>query len=119
MPRAATDYHFLAPDPRSAYKQFRIKGRRIFARTIYGQHVNNEEPRTVEQLAQDFNVPIEAVQEAIAYCQSNPPEIDEDFRMDEALAKATGMDDPNYRFHPQPRQLSAAEYDRIRQGTRP
>ena len=70
------------------------------ARTIYGQHVNREDPRSVEQLAKDFNLPLEAVREAIAYCQSNPPEIEDDFRMDEALAQAAGMDDPNYRFHP-------------------
>jgi uncharacterized protein (DUF433 family) len=119
MSRAATEYRYLAADPHSAYRQLRVKGRRIFARTIYGQHINSEEPRTVEQLAADFDLPIEAVKEAIAYCQSNPPEIEEDFRLDEALAKATGTDDPNYRFHPQPRPLSSEEYARIRRSVRP
>jgi uncharacterized protein (DUF433 family) len=112
------EYRFLARDPHSHYRQLRIRGRRIFARAIYGQHVNDEEPRSIEELARDFNLPVEAVREAIAYCQSNPPEIDEDFRMDEALAKAAGMDDPSYRFHPQPRQLSPEEYARIRDGGR-
>lgn len=115
---ASTQYRFLAPDPRSAYKQLRIRGRKIFARTIYGQHVNSEEPRTVEELARDFNLPVEAVEEAIAYCKSNPPEIEEDFRMDEALAKAAGMDDPNYRFHPQPKRMSPQEFSRARKGAR-
>lgn len=119
MSRAAVQYSYLAPDPHSAYKQLRIKGRRIFARTIYGQHVNAEEPRSVEELAKDFNLPIEAVKEAIAYCQSNPPEIEEDFRMDEALAEASGMNDPNYKYHPHPRRLSPEEYARIRRGGRP
>lgn len=119
MTRAATEYRFLAPDPRSAYKQLRLKGRRLFARTIHGQHVNNESPRTVEELARDFNLPVDAVKESIAYCRSNPPEIAEDFRMEEALAKATGMDDPEYRFHPQPRQLSPEEYAQASRGVRP
>ena len=118
MTRALTDYRYLAADQRSAYKQLRIKGRRLFARTIYGQYVNGEAPRTIEELAKDFNLPIEAIKEAIAYCQSDPPEIEQDFRMDEALATAAGMDDPNYRFHAQPRQLLPEEYARIRQGER-
>lgn len=118
MTRATTEYRYLAPDPRSSYKQLRIRGRRLFARTVYGQHVNSDEPRTVEELAKDFNLPIEAVKEAIAYCQSNPPEIAEDFRMDEALAVATGTNDPSYRYHPQPRQLSSEEYARVRRGVR-
>ena len=116
MTRASTQYRFLAADPRSAYKQLRICGRKIFARTIYGQHVNSEEPRTVEELARDFNLPVEAVEEAIAYCRTNPPEVQEDFRREEALAKAAGMDDPDYRFHPQPRPISPEEYARIRRG---
>ncbi len=118
MTRAATEYRYLAPDPHSSYKQLRIKGRRIFARTIYGQHVNFEEPRTVEQLAKDFNLPVEAVKEAIAYCQSNPAEIEEDFRMDEALAKASGTADPNYRFNPKVRPLSPEQRAQIKRSAR-
>ena len=34
---------------------------------------------TPEQIAQDYNLPIEAVHEAIAYCASNPPELAEDY----------------------------------------
>jgi len=118
MSRAATEYQYLAPDPRSAYKQLRIKGRRIFARTIYGQYVNAEQPRSIEELARDFHIPIEAVKEAIAYCQSNPPEIEEDFRLDEALAQASGTADPNYRFNPKVRPLSPQDYARIRRSVR-
>ena len=42
------------------------------------------------------NLPLEVVLEAIAYCESNPPEIAEDWAADEALAEAAGMNDPNY-----------------------
>ena len=37
-----------------------------------------------EEIASEFNLPVEAVKEAIAYCQSNPSEIAEDFARDEA-----------------------------------
>jgi uncharacterized protein (DUF433 family) len=112
-PQAAAGWQFLEPNPKSAYRQLFIKGTRIRARVLYGQHVSEEEPRTPEQLAADYALPIEAVREAIAYCQSNPPEIEDDFRRDEALMAATGMNDPGYRQHGKPRVLSAQEIARI------
>ena len=41
-------------------------------------YVNEEMPMTPEEIAADYNLPLEAVQEAIAYCESNPPELAED-----------------------------------------
>ena len=39
--------------------------------------------------AADFNLPMEAVREAIAYCESNPPEIREDWEAEEASVLAS------------------------------
>jgi uncharacterized protein (DUF433 family) len=75
-----TTYQYLAPNPRSAYKQLFIKGTRIRAEVIYGLTVDGSEPMTPEEVAADFGLPMQAVEEAIAYCQSNPPEIAEDHR---------------------------------------
>jgi uncharacterized protein (DUF433 family) len=108
-----TQWVYLERDPKSSYKQLSIKGRRIRARTLYAAFVNEEEPRTVEQIAADWNVPVPAVEEAIAYCQSNPPEIDEDYRREEAIAEASGMNDPAYRLHPKPKPLSDEDRKRI------
>ena len=49
--------------------------------------MNAKEPRTAEALAEDFDIPLEAVRQAIAYCQSDPPEIREDHRKDELRAR--------------------------------
>ena len=57
-----------------------------------------EEPRTPEEIAQDYGLPLEVVQEAIAYCQADPPEIREDFEREERLMEATGMNDPDYKY---------------------
>jgi hypothetical protein len=46
--------------------------------------VNEEEPRKAEDVAASFGLPLEAVKEAIAYCESNPPEIREDLEREEA-----------------------------------
>ena len=34
---------------------------------------------TPEEIAREYDLPVEAVKEAIAYCQTDPPEIREDF----------------------------------------
>jgi hypothetical protein len=60
-------------------------------------------------------LPVEAVKEAIAYCESDPPEIREDFAREEALMEASGMNDPGYKTNPVPKTLSAQEIARLRQ----
>jgi len=82
-------------------------------RTLYGQAVG-EEARTPEELAADYDLPLEAVVEAIAYCRSNPPEILEDWQREEAFMEAIGMNDPGYKYHGRPRVLSPEERARIR-----
>ena len=76
-------YKYLARKPKSVYKQLFIKDRWIAARTIFGQTLG-EDARTPEALAKDFNLPLEAVREAIAYCESDPPEIREDWEREES-----------------------------------
>jgi hypothetical protein len=95
------------------YKQFVVKGTKIFARTLYGQYMSEEEPRTVEEIAADWNLPVEAVKEAIAYCDTDPIDVREDFAMEEAIMEATGMNDPDYKYHPSPRPLAPEERARI------
>jgi len=91
-------WNYLAWNPKSAYKQLFVKESRIRARTIYGLFVNDEEPMSPEEIAADFGISVEAVQEAIAYCQTDPSEIREDFEREERIMEATGMNDPDYRL---------------------
>jgi hypothetical protein len=75
-------------------------GRYVSALTVYGDHVNEECPQSVEEIAEDRELPVDAVQEAIEYCESNPPEIRQDWEMEEASMRRTGMNDPSYRGLP-------------------
>jgi uncharacterized protein (DUF433 family) len=85
-------YHY----PKSNYKQLSVKGTRIHARTIYGQSVG-EDARTPNELAEDFGVPLEAVKEAIEYVESDPPEIREDWEMEErSIREAEERNEPNF-----------------------
>ena len=105
---------YLERRPGSSYQQMCIKGKRIWAWTLYCEFMNEKEPRTPQELAADWDVPLDAVREAIAYCQSNPPELQEDRRKDELLAEAIGMNDPAIRYSGRPRPLSTE--DRVRLG---
>ncbi len=113
MASVSTQYKFLERNPKSNYKQLFVKGTRIRARILYGRYMSEEEPRTVEQIAADYSLPVDAVREAIAYCETDPIEIREDVAREEAIMEATGMNDPNYKYHPNPRLLSPEERARI------
>ena len=106
-------YHFLEARPKSAYRQLFIKGTRIRAEIIYRAHVNPEEPRTPDQLAADYGLPLEAVCEAIEYGRSDPPEIAADIAREEAIMAASGQSTPEPKSNSKPRILSAEEWARL------
>jgi uncharacterized protein (DUF433 family) len=112
MNTATTKYQHLAPNPKSAYRQLFIKGRRIRAWVIYCDHVAQD--MTAEEIASDRDLPVEAVREAIAYGASNPPEVRGDLIREEASMRARGMLDPQYKLNPTPRLLTAQEIAKIR-----
>ena len=51
---------------------------------------------TPEQIATDRNLPVEVVLEAIAYCESEPAELERDYALEAALLDARGMNDPGF-----------------------
>ena len=112
---ASTPHHWVYLDrkPGSVYRQLFIKGRNIAARTLYGHYMSEEEPRTIEQIAEDYELPIEVVREAIAYCDSNPPEIQQDWEVEEAIEEATGRNDPEYLKTGLSRRMSLEDEARI------
>src|SRR5437588_1103371 len=112
-PNPATTWEHLAPNAKSAYKQLFLKGRRIRARDLYGMYMSAEEPMTPAEIAADYALPLEAVEEAIAYCQTDPPEIREDFEREERIMEATGMNDPDYKYGGKYRILSPEDRARL------
>ena len=63
-------YKYLARREGSHYRQLFYKGRNLRAETLFRQTVGLE-PQTPEEVAEDYDVPVEAVLEAIAYCTRN------------------------------------------------
>ena len=85
----------LERHPQSSYQQLFLKGTRIRADVIYGMWADRDDPeyQTPEQLAADMNLPVEAVREAIAYCEADPPEVAEDHRRESEVLQALGVID--------------------------
>ncbi|HEY7329029.1 MAG TPA: DUF433 domain-containing protein [Gemmataceae bacterium] len=112
MNEQPANYVYLAPNAKSAYKQLFVKGTRIRARTLYGWYACAE-PMTPDEIAREFDLPLEAVQEAIAYCQSDPPELLDDYAREEALNEAAGINDADYKLNPSPRLIDPQDIARI------
>ena len=108
-----TQWVYLVPNPKSAYRQLFLKGTRSRAEIIYGLTVDGSEPMTPEEVAAEYDLPLEAVREAIAYCESNPPEIAEDHRKEELVMEATGMNDLDYKYGGRYKILSPEERSRL------
>ena len=64
------EYKYLGRRTGSNYEQFFFKGRGLRAEVLYRQTIGID-PRTPQQVAEDFDVPLDAVLEAIHYCTHN------------------------------------------------
>ena len=110
-------YQYLEARPVSLYRQLFIKGTRIRAEILYGLTIASPdgEVYTPQEVAEDYGLPLPAVLEAIAYCQSNPLEIAEDHAQEEKLLQASGMNHPEYPYQPRQfhKSLSPQEWVRL------
>ena len=82
--------NYLKPKPGSNYKQLFVNGR-IRAEVLYRETVGLE-PRTPEEVARDYGLPVEAVLDAIDYCLKNRDLLDEERARESARIKAAGRD---------------------------
>jgi hypothetical protein len=84
-------WKYLVRKPKSVYKQLFVKDRWVAARTLYGQTLGDE-ARTPEEVAGDYGLPLDVVLEAIAYCETRPPELREDWEREQAVLQITGRE---------------------------
>jgi uncharacterized protein (DUF433 family) len=88
-------YKHLERRPGSNYKQLFIKDRKIRAEVIYRQTVGIE-PRTPEEVARDYDLPLEAVLEAIDYCIHNESLLRQERDRQLAWIREQGLDKPPF-----------------------
>ena len=83
-------YKFLRSKRGSSYQQLYVEGR-IRAEVIYRETVGLE-PLTPEETAREYNIPVEAVHEAIDYWLRNNELLDAERAEEGARIKAAGRD---------------------------
>ena len=88
-------YQYLESRPRSHYRQLWVKGRHMRAEVLYRCTVGAE-PRTPEEVAQDYDLPVEAVQEAIDYAMHNQTLLDTERAREASRLKHLGLDKPPF-----------------------
>ncbi len=88
-----TQYQHLEPRPGSNYRQLFLKGRRIRA-AVVDESIHGPDPRTPEEFARDYEVPLEAVLEALDYVAHNLPLIQRERDEEAAMLRARGLIGP-------------------------
>ena len=90
-----TTYQFLEPRTRSHYQQLFVRGRNLRAEILYRATLGPD-PRTAEEVAADFGIPLGAVHETVHYCLHNGEVLHQE--REEVLAdiRARGLDKPPY-----------------------
>ena len=83
-------YKYLSPKRGSRYQQLAVNGR-IRAEILYRETVGPD-PLTPEQVAREYNIPVEAVLEAIHYCEQNPELLDTERSREQATIEARSLD---------------------------
>jgi hypothetical protein len=83
------EYKYLKPKRGSRYRQLFFG--RIRAEVLYRETVGSE-PLTPEEVAREYNVPLEAVLEAIDYCVKNKELLDAERAREEDEIKQSGRD---------------------------
>ena len=83
-------YEHLEPRPGSNYRTLFLKGRRIRA-AIVDQAIHGPDPCTPEEFAREYQVPLEAVLEALDYVARNRPLIEQERESETASLRARGL----------------------------
>jgi uncharacterized protein (DUF433 family) len=83
-------YQHLEPRPGSNYRQFFLKGRRIRA-AVVDEVIHGPDPRSAEEFAREYQVPLEAVLEALDYVAANRTLIEQERDHEAARLRARGL----------------------------
>jgi len=65
----AASWKYLIPRPHSWKRQLHIKGRRMTAANVWYDLLANEQ--TLQEAAQNWDLPVEAIEEIVRYCESD------------------------------------------------
>ena len=91
--KTETQYQHLESRPGSNDRQLFLKGRRIRG-AVVDEAIHGPDPFTPEEFASEYQVPLEAVLEALDYVARNRPLIEQERDHEAARLRARGLDGP-------------------------
>ena len=91
--KTLTQYQHLEPRLGSNYRTLFLKGRRIRA-AVVDEAIHGPDPRTPEEFGRDYQVPLDAVLEALDYVAQNRPLIEQERDREAANLRARGFERP-------------------------
>jgi hypothetical protein len=91
--KAEKQYQHLEPRPGSNYRQLFLKCRRIRA-AVVDEVIHGPDPRSPEEFAREYQVPLEAVLEALDYVAENRALIEQERDHEAARLRARGLIEP-------------------------
>jgi hypothetical protein len=115
-------YKYLELRPGDIARQPFLKGIKIRADTLFSDSIEHIEDdgsvtpgQTPEEIAENRNLPLEVVREALDWCQKNLAVLLADRARENRLMDAQGMNHPDYKYHPSKyrRTLTPEEERRI------
>jgi uncharacterized protein (DUF433 family) len=83
------NYKHLRPKRGSAYEQLAVDGR-IRTEILFRETIGPE-PATAEEVAKNYSLPLEAVLEAIQYCERNRELLDAERAREQAAIETRGL----------------------------
>jgi uncharacterized protein (DUF433 family) len=86
-------YKHLEARPGSKYRALWLKGRRIRAAVVW-EYVHGPDHLTPEEIAKDFQLPLEGVLEALDYVDNNQEAVQRDRDRELATLRAQGIEWP-------------------------
>lgn len=93
---AAEEWKYLEPRPEKWSKQLYVKGRRLKASDVW-LRLRDPDAMTPKEAAQNWELPMEAIQECIHYCEANEELIWQEIREEREYLLSKG-----YRLEPPP-----------------
>ncbi len=84
-------YQHLEHRPGSHYQQLWVKGRHLRAEILY-RFTIGPEPQMPDEVAQDYDLPVEVVQEAIDYAKQNQDLLDAERAREATRMQQLGLD---------------------------
>lgn len=89
-PSVSRSWKYLVERPHSWRRQLYVKGRRLLAFTVW-QDMQLDD-LTLEETATNFSLPVEAVAEAIRYCEQNRPLLEMESQEEYSRLNVQGVD---------------------------